>query len=93
MCPNKHLSLRKGKLGTVSSEIYSVSKQYRYKMFDFRNIGACHACSSIASISNEVITCPRQFDNIVRSDALWELWFVLLTTAHRLFPEKEIAFW
>ena len=39
-CPNKHLSLRNSKLGTVSSKTCFVSKQYKYKSFLFRNIGA-----------------------------------------------------
>ena len=33
-----------------SSETYSKSTQYRYKRFDLLNTGACHACSSNASM-------------------------------------------
>ena len=49
-CPNKHLSLRKGKLGVVSSKTRSVSKQYKYKSIIFQSIGASHRSSTNASI-------------------------------------------
>ena len=71
--PKHSLWLNKRCIWNSKAKIVKISTHQRYKRFHRRNT-SLHHCSTVASCWTDRITCVRKLDNIVWSDASWDIW-------------------
>ena len=98
--PKHSLWLNKRYIWNSETKIVKRSTQQRYRRLHQRNTSLCNVVQLSRPCWTDSITCVRKFDNIVWSDASWDIWnyplfcsdFLAESLVIRKFqPEKRLS--